>query len=406
MTRLTAPDVIRRARSNGIRDVNRRAVRALTRRLSLAFGTAELDFPLRYADIADSTRLNLEPPQAPVPAGRPLKMAWICTPPGPGSGGHTTLFRMVAGMEARGHSCTLMLYDRHGTDLGHATGIIREHWPWLQVKVGMVPANIRGFDACVASSWETAHVLASRGHAPTQRFYFIQDFEPYLYPRGSLYSLAEDSYRFGFRTIALGEMVAAALEDNVGVTSSVIPFGCDTGVYRLQNRGQRNGVVFYARESVDRRGFLLAKLALAEFHGRHPEQQIHVYGDPVSGWEIPHTHHGKLAPPELNSLYNRCVAGLAMSFTNISLVAEEMLASGITPVINDHPFARADLPSSNARWAAATPGGLADALCRAVEEPITAARAERNSGSARQGWSDAQAKFADVVQAGVASCTI
>ncbi len=70
------------------------------------------------------------------------------------------------------------------------------------------------------------------------RLYFIQDYEPYFYPHGPEYALAEDSYRFGFRCIALGNMVATALRTEVCIDPEVTPFGCDTDVYRLCQRGR------------------------------------------------------------------------------------------------------------------------------------------------------------------------
>jgi len=191
-----------RLRTNGARDVARRLAKRTARTISTTFRTSELDFPLLYADIADSTVLQLPTPQS-LPSEEPLRIAWLCTPPGPGSGGHTTLFRMVQELERRGHICTLLLYNRHGAELAHHTAVIREHWPWLRADIRYVPPEIEGYDVTVASSWETAHVLATRGTAAQHRFYFVQDFEPYFYPRGSLYALAEDTYRFGFRHIAV-----------------------------------------------------------------------------------------------------------------------------------------------------------------------------------------------------------
>ncbi|WP_236557324.1 rhamnosyltransferase WsaF family glycosyltransferase [Arthrobacter sp. 9AX] len=369
------------------------------------FDTAALDFPLLRQDIADSTRLRLELPSGRKNTEDALHLAWLCTPPGPGSGGHTTLFRMVKGMEDRGNKCTLLLYDRHGSDMSRASAVIRQHWPWMQANVLPVPDVIEGFDGCVASSWDTAHVLASRGATTAMhRFYFIQDYEPFFYPRGSLYSLAEDSYRFGFRNIALGNMVAEALQHTAGVPADTVPFGCDGETYLLQNLGTRQGVVFYARETVDRRGTLLAKLALEEFHARHPEQVIHVYGDPVRSWQIPHRHHGKLSPSELSRLYNSSLAGLALSFTNISLVAEEMLSCGMAPVVNDHAFARKDLSARGLLWAPATPGGIAEALSRAVEQPMTASETTRAAAGARRNWIPAQKATASIIEEEVAAC--
>ena len=52
------------------------------------------------------------PPALAASADEPLTIAWICVPPGgPGSGGHTTMFRLVAMLEAR-RSPLRALHDR------------------------------------------------------------------------------------------------------------------------------------------------------------------------------------------------------------------------------------------------------------------------------------------------------
>ena len=375
--------------ANGPQDVTQRIARRLEQWTARNFRTADLDFPLLAEDIADSHRLaagNIAPRRT---KGR-LNIAWLCTPPSPGSGGHTTFFRMVEGLEKQGHRCTILLYNRHGSDLGVYREIIRSNWPELSAVIRFVPARIEGYDACVASSWETAHVLAARDDSASVKFYFIQDYEPYFYPRGSLYALAEDTYRFGFRHIALGEMVHQILTREVGVDASIVPFGCDTGIYKLDNFCERSGVAFFARPHVDRRGFHLALLALAEFHHRQPDQTITIYGDRIPNWDVPHRYAGRLSPKQLNVLYNQSVAGLAMSFTNVSLVPEEMLAAGVRPVVNDSALARMGLVNEHISWAPATPGGLADALSLAVETPLSPAQRAKIAASVRAGWEPAQ----------------
>lgn len=383
-------ELITRVQRNGFGDLSRR----LVRRLYTHLDAGSLDFPLLAEDIADSNRL-VRGDGAPQATGNgPLTIGWVCTPPSPGSGGHTTLFRMIAGVAAAGHRSVLFLYDRHSGDHQRHADVITENWPWLQVEIRDATEGIFGVDACVASSWETAHVLASRTRQPVSSFYFIQDFEPYFYPRGSMQALAEDSYRFGFTNIALGEMVARELVER-GIECVVAPFGCDTATYSRTDSRKRSGVVFYTKPSVDRRGYLLGKLALHEFHLRHPEQPIHVYGDSADSWSVPIVRHERLTPAGLNVLYNESVAGLAMSFTNISLVAEEMLAAGTIPIVNDSSYSRADLPNDNVEWALPTPGGIADALCRVVEDPQLAQRSAAASTSVRRGWGPAE----DVVTA-------
>ena len=376
------PHLVRRLRAEGGRGVARRVVRRAYDRLQ----AGALEFPLLPGDVADSTRMAAPPPLS-VPRGQRLTVGWLCAPPGAGSGGHTTMFRMVQALEQAGHRCLVLVYDRHGGDLRQHAQVVREAWPWVRAEVVDVDSGLRQVDACVATGWPTAHLLASR---PTRahRFYFIQDFEPFFFPRGSEYELAADTYRFGFTNIALGEMVRSRLSDELGVASTCVPFSCDTGVYSLHHQGPRSGVVFYTKPKVARRGYQLGALALREFHERHPEQEIHLYGEPAPDIGVPVTRHARLTPAELNDLYNRCLGGLAMSFTNISLIAEEMLAAGCVPVVNDSRDARADLPNPAVAWSSPTPGALADALSNLVTDPDQVVRAKTAAESVRRdNWS-------------------
>ncbi|WP_265981843.1 hypothetical protein [Arthrobacter sp. MI7-26] len=246
-------------------------------------------------------------------------------------------------------------------------------------------------NALVASSWGTAHVVANRAPSTMNCFYFIQDYEPYFYPRGALYALAEDTYRFGFVNVALGEMVASTLAHELGVVADItVPFGCDTTEYKLlphnTSSAARSGVVYYAKRNVDRRGYLLAKLGLEDFHRRHPEQEIHVFGDKALDWTIPVTNHGSLSPSKLNLLYNRTIASVALSFTNITLVAEELMAAGNVPIMNDHPFSRAVLSSPHAIWVPPSPAAIANGLSVAVNSRDIEGRARLMAEAKRTDW--------------------
>lgn len=380
-------------RKEGPRGLAQRTARVAYKKL----GAASLEEPLRDADIADSTSLSLPLPSRRPAPGTPLHIGWVTTPPAAGSGGHTTLLRMVEAVEQAGHRCTLFLYDRYGGDPARQETVIREWWPKVKAQITDANDGISGVDACVASSWETAHVLATHGATPMRRLYFIQDFEPYFYPRGSLYSLAEDTYRFGFRCVALGEMVARLLRSEIGIAPDVTEFGCDTSVYHPLGNQKRTGVVLYARPDVPRRGYWLARLALERFHQMHPEAPIHIYGERVADLSFPVTQHGRLTPTQLNGLYNTCRAGLAMSFTNISLVAEEMLAAGVSTVVNDSVHSRADLENPNVFWAPPTPAAIAEVLSDAYSRPT--GDEEATAASVRQfGWTKAQADVVRIIQ--------
>ena len=396
--RVRIAEIGSRLRRDGARGVLRRAAYELYRRT----GAAELESAIAEADLADPLDARLLPGPRPHRDGAPITVGWLCTAPGPGSGGHTTLFRMIAGTEGHGISSTVYLYDARGGDVRRHERVIRENWPWLRAEVrdaAAAPA-FHGIDAVVASSWETAHVLASRGTAPMARLYFVQDFEPLFHPHGSVRALAEDSYRFGFRTIALGEMVQAELAA-IDVGSVLAPFGRDGDAYRLVPGGpSRSGIVFYAKRGNDRRGYLLGKLALHAFHSMHPEQEIHIVGDRVRDWRVPVIQHGALAPEQLNELYNRVVGGPALSFTNITLVVEEMLASGAIPVVNDTAHSRAVLRHPDAVWAPSSAGRIALALAQLVEfEDVLGRAAHAADFSARHGvgWDFAQGVVAATI---------
>ncbi len=386
---------VRLWRTEGAREAAQRCARAAYRALDVA----ALDFPLLPGDIADSRRLRLPLPQERPKRGRPLRIGWVTTPPGLGSGGHTTMFRMVTALEDAGHECTIFVYDRYTDDGRRHVATIRRGWPSVRARVVDAHAGLTAVDACVATGWPTAHVLAVRGTAPMRRLYFVQDFEPFFYARGSEYALAEDTYRFGFRCIAMGHMVANLLNEEIGIDPDIAEFGCDTEVYRFEERSARDGVVFYCKPDNDRRGFVLGLLALEEVRRRRPDVPIHLVGDPPARMPFPAIRHGNLSPPDLGELYNGVRAGLALSFTNISLLAEELLACGAVPVVNDSPYARADLASHYVGWAPPTPSGVADHLLGVLDAPPDPALVA--ASARREVWRPAQAAFVRALEAEV-----
>jgi len=382
-------------KEQGLEGLAARGARFAQRR----FGDVGLDFPLLPQDVADSAQLDLAEPSERPPRSRPLVIGWICSPPAPGSGGHTTMFRMVEALEAAGHVCVVYLYNRYSGDLAAHAVTIRAWWPTVRAEIRDVRSLGLGdaLDGCFATSWDTAHVMATRP-ITTRRFYFVQDFEPLFYPAGATATFAEDTYHFGFRCITVGHAVADILRERCEITADVAEFGCDTDVYRLTNPGPRSGVVFYAKPNTHRRGYELAVLALERFHAMHPTQPIHIFGERPNGVAFPFVAHGRMSPSELNDLYNQTVAGLAMSFTNISLVAEEMLAAGTIAVVNDSPWVRADLHNDAVRWARPSPQALARALSDAVTAPDVPAGATDAARGVRHGWGPAQQTVVGVVE--------
>ena len=209
--------------------------------------------------------------------------------------------------------------------------------------------------------------------------------------------------RFGFHGVTAGRWLAQLLQREYEMPAGYFDFGCDIASYALDRRvgpEARAGVCFYARPNTARRAFSLGMAALELSASRHPEVEIHLFGDPLGRIGFPVTSHGKLGPAQLAALYNRCVTGLVLSATNVSLVPHEMLAAGCVPVVNDAEHNRVVLDSPHVEYAPATPFELANALGRVVQRPLSErqATAEAAAASVKEAsWQEAGAAVERIV---------
>lgn len=366
--------------------------------------------PVSRDDLAGAGRVaaagwRLPPPLPPRP-GEPLRIAWVCVPPSRGSGGHTTMFRLVAALERAGHTCVVYLQDRHGWSLDQHERTIRQWWPWVRAEVRDLASGIEDAHAIVATGWVTAYpVLASPARGA--RCYLVQDFEPSFFPAGSEALLAEATYGFGFHGITAGRWLAGRLGRDYGMTAEPFAFGCDLDRYRLAGEAAaRTGVCYYCRPSTPRRAYELAIVTLDLFAAAHPEVAIHLFGEPGGRLPFAATDHGLLSPEQLDGLYNRCIAGLVLSATNVSLVPQEMLASGCIPVVNDAEHNRIVLDNPLVAYAPATPFELAARLGSLVDRPAgerAAAAAAAAASVQGSSWEAAGAEVERILCSAVAA---
>jgi len=336
-----------------------------------------------------------------------LTINWLMPPPGKGSGGHMTIYRFIRYLETSGHTCRIYFHNPGpGSSVEAVQAIMGTSFPkvkatqrWLQVDEEMEEA-----DAIFATSWQTAYtVYASKVKA--KKFYFVQDFEPYFYPVGGMYMLAENTYKLGLRGITAGGWLKKRLHEDYGIVTSSFDFGSDSEKYRLVNDGRRKEIVFYARPTTARRAFELGVLTLDLFHKKHPDYTINFIGWDVSEFNIPFPHKnlGILDPNQLNELYNRCAGSLVMSLTNMSLLPLELLSSGCIPVINDGDNNR--LVSDN-KFIEYSPGNdpitLAKTLSKVVTIKNLTAYAKMASDSVKNNnWDESGKKFVEIVVSSV-----
>jgi hypothetical protein len=344
--------------------------------------------------LSDVLAADLEKPRRrslpPLRPNQPMIVNWITTPPASGSGGHTTLFRLIEYLERVGSCCRVYIYDVYGGDAAYFRTLVSEVFPNFKGTVEDVTKGMANAHAVVATSWPTAYP-AYNDPCQGERFYLVQDFEPWFYPPGGQSTLAENTYRMGFHAITAGQFLANKLTAEYGMTANAFEFGCDTDKYNLlDTKVKRDGVIFYAKPNTPRRAFELGLIALQIFAARRPDLIIHLYGSQVSDVPFPCVSHGVLRPGELNQLYNSCLAGLSLSMTNVSLVPHEMLSAGCIPVVNDATHNRIVLDNPFVRYASATPHSLAGALlevCSTSDFVTLAANASASVSS--MSWLDA-----------------
>jgi glycosyltransferase involved in cell wall biosynthesis len=308
------------------------------------------------ADLSRNAQISI-PEMVP---GKPLLINWVMVPPGPGSGGHTTIFRMIRYLEAHGYVNRVYFYNIYGADHRYYESILR-HYYGFHGYVGDADREMEDAHAVFATAWSTAYcVFNSRCRG--KRFYFVQDYEPYFHSVGAASLLAENTYRMGFHAVTAGKWLAQKLAFDFGMTADFFNFGCDTSTYYRSKNSKRSGLVFYARREATRRGFELGLLALELFASRRPEVPLHFYGEAMGTLPFRFIDHGHVSPAKLNDIYNQCYAGLSLSLTNVSLVPHEMLAAGCIPVVNDAVQNRLVLDNPFVRYAQPYPQALVDEL--------------------------------------------
>lgn len=303
---------------------------------------------------------------------------WVIPPFGIGSGGHINIFRLVLNLETIGFTSVIHIMGSSGYSSPEAAqAAIRKHFFPLKAQVVFGVQSMQPASITVATSWQTAYPVRNfRGSA--RKVYFIQDFEPDFYPRGSAYVLAEDTYRFGFTGVTAGEWLQTKLAAEYGMTTHAMGFSYDRALYRRSPRpdADRPRVFFYARPPTARRAFELGMLALGRLADAMPEVDIVLAGWDLGGAQVrfPHRSLGNVALDRLGELYGQCDAALVLSMTNLSLLPLELMACGCVVVSNRGANTEWLLNDDNAVLADANPGALCEALQALLTDPQRRAR--------------------------------
>ncbi len=262
---------------------------------------------------------------------------WIIPEAGVGSGGHIDIFRFASNLENMG------FHSRMYTQKPMLQPTDDELRKFLFGNFEVLDKRIECFagtekmefsHATIATSWTTAYVLKNFNNT-ISKFYFIQDFEPYFYAKGSEYQFSENTYKMDFRCITAGDWLKNKLEKEYGRKATSFSFSYDRSVYHpCQKKDDVNRIFFYARPVTPRRDFELGLLALEELSKRVDNLEVYFAGWDINNYEIPfkHVNLGILPVTELSEIYAQCDMCFVISATNLSLLPLEVMASNSVAV--------------------------------------------------------------------------
>jgi glycosyltransferase involved in cell wall biosynthesis len=138
----------------------------------------------------------------------------------------------------------------------------------------------------------------------------------------------------------------------------------------------------YGRRETPRRAVELAIAGIANLFERRPGLRVTLFGSNIKGSApFPCEDLGVQPPSELAALYRRASAGVVFSLTTHSLVAQEMMASGL-PVVElegDNVSGALGESGEHVMLAERTPDSIADALERVLDDRESAAAMARRA---------------------------
>jgi glycosyltransferase involved in cell wall biosynthesis len=268
-------------------------------------------------------------------------------------------------------------------------------------------AGIPACDVSISTLWVTAFVAAHFASA-RRKFYLIQDFEPMFYPAGTMYALAEESYRLGLYGLCNTENLLRLYDSYGGRGMSFFP-AVDRNVFHPVGRRERDPddpvtVFVYARPGHWRNCWELASLALQELKS-HLGDRVRIVT--AGSWARPEDvgtgiqHLGLLDYRETGNLYRTCDVGVALTVSeHPSYLPLELMACGVPVVAFANPAGNWLLRNGeNCLLARRTVDGLSRQLERiVVDHELRASLAERGLRDIDESYSSWDKSFSGIYE--------
>lgn len=327
--------------------------------------------------IAGQPRASLKPLSRVFDA-RTLDIHWVIPDFGRGAGGHMTIFRFVEILERFGHRQTIWVQNAAGNPADVKARIQKWYRPVKSnVFVNFLPDDTRQMagDVIIATDCWTVYPVVSAANFK-ERFYFVQDFEPYFHPVGENYLIAEQTYRMGLCGLCAGDWLAQKMQ-NFGMWVRKWDLAVDRDFYFSDTTRQRDyssrqevRIAFYSRGYTPRRATRLGIAAFEELQRRGLRFCVVMFGEEPTrnAFSFKHEEKGILSPEQLAKIYHESHVGVVFSTTNYSLIPLEMMACDLPVVEIDTESTRTVFEDGEVSFAAPDPGKIADAIERLLND--------------------------------------
>ena len=240
----------------------------------------------------------------------------------------------------QGHHATIVSLSRHRSDL-----VFPKTEPiYLEDREDFPQDFTAGFDAYLATSWETVPIVVGMaGSNPgAVTFYYVQDFEPDFYgeDEAETRQKALATYSMIDNRFVKTEHLQRKLAEH-GFHATLIPPGMNLDIFYPRSgppstRSKR--IIAMARPTPDdHRGYEVLMEVYRRLASSHPEVELIVFGTddlPAPGFAVENL--GRVAPSQLPDLYSSCQVFLDTSrFHGFGRTGAEALACGTAAVLSD-----------------------------------------------------------------------
>ena len=260
-----------------------------------------------------------------------------------GAGGHSNIFRIIDFLQRSGHKIHIHIINPsiNTNEKIAFENINRWFYPFYG-EVSLSDCIASGLSGDILFFTDAFTVHAGKGLENFKhRFYLVQDHESLFFGAGSHHQLCENTYKMGIDAICGGEWLKNKMEKNYGSWARCFRFAVDDIYKNIGFVKQPPScsatwkIALYARQFTTRRGVEFALIALKYLNSLGLKFEVHAFGSdkPIIKAPFKVINHGILSHDRLADLYSKCDIGLCLSFTNYSIIPNEMMAVGL-PVID------------------------------------------------------------------------